>query len=259
MLVKVPRGTHLVQFLYVPIEKGRITDEWLRIHKGGIPGTLNDDKTDEKEGYSAGEVHKHGIPGIGEIPLNESPAKKLLTDIFLYPLAHVTERYKRLGFSGRQGNQCKKMLVSEKLIHATIITTGTGWLTLFELTPKGKFLLRDLGYDVKDELTEGVEHRYWKGQLTDYFRKKGGFTIWVEEIVNGKPDIILVNNKKRIAIEVETGHSYALFNIEKNLKAGFDEVICVATSREFEQKIREQLGEHDERVQVTSVFEFDTK
>lgn len=246
----------LVQFYYVPIEKGKITDEWLKIHKGGISDPISDDKGDENGGYFRGEVDKHEIPEIGEIPLKKSPAKRLLTDIFQYPLASVTERYKRLGFNSREGNQYKKMLVSEKLIHATIITTGTGWLTLFELTPKGKWLLRDWGYDVRDELTEGVEHKFWKFQLADYFRKKGGFTVWVEEIINGKPDITLVSDKKRIAVEIETGHSYALENISKNLKAGFDEVICVATSREFEQKIKEQLGEHDKRVKITSVFEF---
>lgn len=244
----------LVQFLYVPIEKGEITDEWLKENKGGILHADSDGKSAKNRGYSSGDISNTGKK---EYP-QEYPSLKdrLLSDILLNPFSNVTERYKRVGVYADAGNRCKEALIEQKFIVSKKIITKTGWLTLFELTPKGKWSLRDWGYNVKDELTEGIEHRYWKWQLTDYFRKKGGFTVWVEEIINGKPDIILVNDKKRIAVEVETGHSYALENIEKNLKAGFDEVICVATSKEFEQKIREQLGVGDKRVRITSVFEF---
>ena len=93
-----------------------------------------------------------------------------------------------------------------------------------------------------------------KSSLQIFFNIAEDITI---AYINGKPDLIVINGEKRIALEIETGNSDVLGNIEKNLKAGFDEIICVATNKEVEQKIREQLGVSDERVRVTSVFEFD--
>ena len=49
-------------------------------------------------------------------------------------------------------------------------------------------------------------------------------------------------------------------NIKRVLEAGFDEIICVATKKNVEDKIRQGLatrGIIDERVKVTSVFGFD--
>lgn len=106
----------LVQFLYVPVEKGVITDEWLKINKGGISYGNSDDISHENRGYFRGEKEKPEIPEIGEIPLKESPARKLLVDILQHPLSGVTERYKRLHFNAREGNQGRKLLVAEGLI-----------------------------------------------------------------------------------------------------------------------------------------------
>ena len=70
----------------------------------------------------------------------------------------------------------------------------------------------------------------------------------------------MLNGNKKVAIEIETGKSYALQNIHRALEANFDEVICVATNRLVEDKIRRELinkGIKDENVKVTSVFGFD--
>ena len=161
----------LVQFLYVPVEKGVITDEWLGIHRGGISRANSDDVSHENRGISGGK-EKPEIPEIGEITLAESPAKKLLVDILQNPLSGVTERYKRLHFNARQGNHCRKLLVAEGLIQSRAIATHTGWTTLFELKSKGRMLLRDIGYEVKDELTEGVEHKFWKEEIARHYRSR---------------------------------------------------------------------------------------
>lgn len=247
----------LVQFLYVPVEKGVITDEWLRINRQGYLLPDSDGNSHETEGYLRGEERKPEIPEIREIPLKESPAKKLLIDILQYPLASVTERYKRQGFNARHGNRYKKMLVTDGLIQSKIITTHSGWITLFELTPKGKVTLRDFGYQVSDE-KEGVIHKYWKHAIEEYYKGKG-FEVLVEARVNGKPDIIVISGGKKICVEVETGLSNYLDNIFKNLKAGFDEIICVATNEEVESKIKQEVENKnivDKRIKIISVFSF---
>ena len=93
-------------------------------------------------------------------------------DILQNPLSGVTERYKRLHFNARQGNHCRKLFVAEGLIQSRAIATHTGWTTLFELKSKGRMLLRDIGYEVKDELTEGVEHKFWKEEIARHYRSR---------------------------------------------------------------------------------------
>ena len=77
---------------------------------------------------------------------------------------------------------------------------------------------------------------------------------------NGRPDIIVLSHDKKVAVEIETGNSDAIGNIQKRLKSGFDEIICVATNKFVEDKIRRELEIKrifDERIKVTSVFGFD--
>ena len=83
--------------------------------------------------------------------------------------------------------------------------------------------------------------------------------VLVEETINGRPDIIVFNHNKKAAIEIETGKSDIIGNIQRALKAGFDEVICVATNRYVEGKINKDLANNhitDDKVKVTSVFSF---
>lgn len=112
---------------------------------------------------------------------------------------------------------------------------------LFELTPKGKALLRDLGLEVKDD-REGIEHKFWKEKIEKYYRSKG-YDALIENQINGRPDIIIVNGDRKIAIEIETSKSDFIQNIERDLKI-FNEVICVATDKSVEQKIQERLREN---------------
>ncbi|TAL58105.1 MAG: ATP-binding protein, partial [Nanoarchaeota archaeon] len=204
----------LVQFLFVPVQKGVITDEWLRLHRQGISRANSDDISHENRGYFRGEREKPEIPEIGEIPSAESPARKLLVDILQHPLSGVTERYRRLHFNAREGNQGRKLLVAEGLIQPKAITTQAGWITLFEMKPKGRMLLRDIGYKVKDELTEGVEHKFWKEELARHYSSQG-YDVEVEKERNGKADVVASRLGKRIAVEIEGGESDFLGNIER--------------------------------------------
>ena len=78
--------------------------------------------------------------------------------------------------------------------------------------------------------------------------------------INGRPDIIVEKDDKKIAVEIETGKSDVVGNIQRALEAGFHEIICVATNRHVEEKTRNLLKQKDaadDRVKVTSVFAFD--
>ncbi len=246
----------LVKIPLVPVKRGIITDDWLKVNTPGYLPELHD-----------GNNHDYPRclprPNIGEEkgkhPTdNKAPHHRLLMDIFINPFSGITQRYKRLKLNPKYGNKFKNLLISQGCIQPQKIITGKGWITLFDLTQKGKIVLRDLGHDIKN-ISEGIIHRFWKHKIAQYYRSKD-LEVLVEEYINGRPDIIVINHDKKIAVEIETGKSDVVHNVRKALKAGFDQIICVATNKYVEEKIRQDLKAKDisdPRVKVTSVFAFD--
>lgn len=187
-------------------------------------------------------------------PKNISP-NKLLEDIFLNPFSSTTQRYKRLKLNTDFGNALKKRLVKQGCIKPRKIVTRKGWMILYDLTKKGKLLLRDLGHKVKLS-PEGIVHQFWKHKVAEHYRHKG-YNVQIEQyFVNGRPDIIAEKDGRKIAVEIETGKSNAVGNIQRALKAGFDEAVCVATSKRVEDKIRKDLKEimNNTRMKVSLLF-----
>jgi len=238
----------LVQFLYVPVKKGIITDEWLKINMRGYSKPASDAKESKNRGYSEGDNKEDEFK---EYPSDSK--ERFLADIFLNPLSSVTQRYKRIGVYLQAGNQCKNNLIEHGFIVRKKIVTRTGWITLFELTQKGRMILNGLGYKAVDD-KESIEHKYWKQKIGEYYKAKG-FDILIEEHINGKPDVIVISGSKRIAIEIETGESYYLKNIERDIKL-FDEVICVAVNKDVEAKIIKDFNQVNDKVKIVSVFSF---
>ena len=159
----------------------------------------------------------------------------------------------------KYGNKFKNLLISQGCIQPRKIITGKGWITLFDLTQKGKAVLRDLGYNFKNT-SEGVIHKFWKDKISKYYKSKNMEVLVEQYYVNGRPDIILKKDNKKIAVEIETGKSDFIKNIRRALYAGFDQIICVATNRDVEDKIRRALNKTtiaNGNVTVTSVFSFD--
>ena len=247
----------LVKIPLVPVKKGEITDDWLRVNTPGyFLGTHDGNKPDHAgylpmDKYSIGKTGKHP-------PNNKAPHHMLLIDILLNPFSGVTKRYKRLRLNPKYGNRFKNLLISQGCIQPKKIITGKGWITLFQLTQKGTIVLRDLGYEIKDT-GEGIVHKFWKHKISEYYKSKN-LKVMVEKNIDGRPDIIVENHNRKAAIEIETGKSDPIANIRRALKAGFDEIICVAASRYVEEKIRQELNIKnitDDRIKVTSVFGFD--
>ncbi|MCG8338831.1 MAG: hypothetical protein MJE63_30350 [Proteobacteria bacterium] len=183
------------------------------------------------------------------------PQHLMLIDILNQPFSTITARYKRLKLHSKLGNKIRKDLISEKCVVPKKIITNKGWITLFELTKKGKMVLADLGYEFKNE-SEGVVHKFWKHRVSEFYKNQG-FDVRVEEyFVNGRPDIIVCKGETKVAIEIETGKSDYVKNVRRALAAGFDEVLCLAVNRFVEDRIVGRLKEEgvlDERVRVACV------
>ena len=119
-------------------------------------------------------------------------------------------------------------------------------------------VLGDMGYEFENE-SEGVVHKFWKHTVSEYY-KDMGLDVRVEEYyINGRPNIIINKKDKKIAIEIETGKSNYVKNIERALAAGFDEVVCMAVNRFVEDKIALALktkGIDDNRIRIVGVRGF---
>ncbi len=183
-----------------------------------------------------------------------TPSATLLIDILKNPFLSLTQRYKKFNISTGSCDKHKRSLIEDDLIEQARIVTSSGLITLFELTSKGRAVLTDLGYEVKDD-KESIIHKFWKFKIAEFYKAKG-LDVLVEEHINGRPDIIVMNGSKKVAVEIETGNSDFIKNIERDSRL-FDEVICVAVNKEVEARIRGELKIQDEKVKVTSVFEFD--
>lgn len=245
----------LVKIPLVNLEKGYMSDEKIKERSRGyltylqpksyeipeIPGIyLEDNNIKEKEKYP------HNNLSI-----------KFLVDINTYPLSSLTERYKRLKINPRKGNNIKHSLLLQNFVFLKKIITRNGWIALMQLTEKGKAILRDNGYEVKEE-REGIEHKFWKYKIAQYYKARG-YKVEIEQENNGKTDIVIENGNRKVAIEIETGNSDILDNIERNLKAGFDEIVVIATNKSAEEKIKNIFQKNNllEKIKITSALLFD--
>ncbi len=194
---------------------------------------------------------------IGEENVPRLRECMFLIDVGQNPISTVVERYKRLGMNPKTGNNWKNSLILRGNIIPKRIITKSGWIVLFEITEKGRIVLQDNGYNIRVG-SEGIEHRFWKEKIAEYYKRKG-YDVAIEEERNGSADIAIKKGKERIAIEIETGNSDHLRNIERNLFSGFDSVICVPTNRVAQHKITEDIRENDfgKRARVVLAFKYD--
>lgn len=175
-------------------------------------------------------------------PPDDRLCERLLVDIFEHPFASTTKRYKRLGLHSKLGNLCRRKLIFDKCVQPRKVVTKDGRLTLFEITGKGRLVLRDLGYEV-EKRSEGIVHRFWKDKVAGDYRAKG-YEVSVEEFVNGcRPDIVARKDGKVVAVEIETGKSDYVGNVRRAVAAGFDEVVCVAVGDGVGRRIRDRISD----------------
>jgi len=246
-----------VKIPFVPVRKGVITDQWLQVNTPGYLHGSSEGRSPSHPPYLLID-NKRGKTNGTQPDTSASRQYEFLLDIFLHPFAPTTQRYRTLQWNPKYGNAYKNRLIAQGLIQPRRIITINGWLVLFDITQKGRMVLRDLGYEVKNT-KEGIVHKFWKQRLSDYYKNRD-LDVVVEATMNGRPDIVVRNQKKKVAVEIETGKSDALGNIIRALKAGFDEVICVATNHNVADKIISDLSRRnitDKRVKVTSVLSFD--
>ena len=156
---------------------------------------------------------------------------RFLTDVATRPLSTTVARYQRLNLSRRRGNAIRQSLQSAGLIDAVPIATRSGQVVLCELTDHGRAMAESQGIDPGPPPRAGLEHRYWVSRIAENFERQG-YEIAIEQPIpgDGHVDLAAARPGERLAIEVETGKSDIMANLDKLRGAGFDRIILVATS-----------------------------
>jgi hypothetical protein len=250
----------LVKFPLFPIKKGTVADKEIKMKMGGC--------SEESEVVRAGkEINKliRSIEGLvnkedKEEILTENE-RKLLIDIAKNPISGVVARYSRLGLNRYQGNKLQKELQDKNLVYWKPVSTMKGRLKVLVLTNEGKRAIKDVKIEKIFNKRGSFEHEYAKFKVGEYYRERGYWVTFEYKIGEGKSvDVVAEKDGKRIAIEIETGKSDAIYNILKDLEAGFDEVISVALNSKIKEKIMSELLESgldkNKNIKLIEISEF---
>lgn len=190
--------------------------------------------------------------------------KVLLEDVAEHPLSNIVERYNRLGFFPHKGNRVRALLIRKDLIQMHNISTHTGRVKVLTLTEKGKEVVETMGLKTRTlPQNASFEHEYWKEKAARYFKTQGYGVEKEKHIGQNVIDVVARNKEEYVAVEVETGKSQVIYNIEKDLEAGFDRIICLLTDKEVKEKIKKQLEETeiagDRRIKIIHVGELNQR
>jgi len=231
----------LVRISLFPIRKGFVSDSDLMRRNPG--------RSDESEVIRLEKGLKslvRSLEGLvkegGEATVLGAKERQFLEDIAKHPVSGVVARYARLGINRYQGNRIQSDLIEKKLITWRGVSTATGRLKVLVFTDAGKKAIPDVRIEKAYHKNESYEHAVAKAKVAEHYRALGYEVTMEYKLPGGRAvDVVAEKDGKRIAIEIETGKSDSLYNIRKDVKAGFDEVLIIPTCKRTKSNIEEAL------------------
>ena len=233
----------MINIPHIPIKKGSVNDKMIGEMMRPYSTYSNSETVTTSEEKDIPEYEDLRNKEIGIT----SEEQILLKDIYSNKLSGVVERYKRLQWSRRKGNELKNSLLKKQLIDTEEISTKSGRVIVLKLTRTGKRKLDTPDNEKTIDIKEGgVTHEYWKNKYAQVLKDKGFDITFEKSIGEGKSvDVVATKKGKQIAVEVETGRSDILSNINKCLNAKFDRIIVVAINEKIESKVKSLLEAND--------------
>lgn len=223
----------LVQFPLVDIQKGLVTDELLLRYFSGISPEITHSprKTSVPPAFDA-------FPRIPFDVILEKPALQMLYDTLTHPQDGVRQRYRRLGVSDKKGHQVKEELLCQGWIESQTVELGQTRKVLLRLTKQAYETLR-----LDSEIPEygSLVHEYWKRFYGRKFECQGYKVDFEVPRKSGRVDVVACKENQRVAIEIETGKSNFIRNIQQDLAAKYNKVLVVATDKSAFERIEKKL------------------
>ena len=235
----------LVRFPLVQLNKGMVTNELLKqfvngkiSHKTLRTRTGADSLISQRVRQDAFCVDEHTFA--------------LLRDVLLHPDDAVRNRYKRLGFSVDRGHRYKEQLLHHRLLGQESIKVGKTYKTTLHLADKATpLLIGSLDPNSMKITNASLVHEFWKHHHARVYAKQS-YQVEIERERNkgdpaqGRVDICAhkngPNTPERVAIEIETGKSDVIGNVQRNLLAGMTKVVVVATDERAMTKVELALA-----------------
>ena len=234
----------LVKFPLVDIQKGSITDDILArysaINNAKITGSSRN-TTMLKHNSSVMQSDFGQVPRIPlyDIPL-EQPAFAFIEDVLRHPDDGVKARYKRLGMSTGTANRLKDQLLAQGWLEDQTVEIGQTRKVILRLTKQSKDALF---LDASEPQHGSIVHEYWKRFYAQRFREQGYRVEFEVPRQSGRVDVVARKDGEKIAIEIETGKSNFVRNVQQDLAAKYDKVLVVATDKLAFGKIEKKLAE----------------
>ena len=227
-LMKRQNRWHAPFFVKIPllqIRRGTVSDEAI----AKIMPTLFAKKSLKLPPQTKTEVISLVSQKDNKTELNDE--RGFLKDVKKHPHSTMTQRYQRLGLNPRRGVKIKDQLLKQQLIKEVIIKTANGIIKLLQLTEKPHHIGNP-----------SIQHTYWVEKIKQTLQNKG-YRVFVEFPLKtgGAVDVLAVKEKLAIAVEVETGKSDILANLNKCVNAGIFSLIFAATTKQAKDKIEKQL------------------
>lgn len=237
----------LVQFDHVPVKKGAMTDEKLRDYIARK--TLPRRNTSLSGSRRAGES---GSGTFGHFPPSDGPSAEVLAlvrDCTEHPTDGVAARYERLEWGASKGERVKHDAVAAGMLRTGMVEIGRSRKRV--LLPTIRSGTRGAsgeggavaGHERKRSSgQESVEHEYWKLAWAERLRKDGWKVMVEAPRVGGWVDVLAERGGKRVGVEVESGKSDVVSNVQKALESG-NRVNVVATNEKARRRVEKKLAE----------------
>ena len=234
----------LVKFPLVNVNKGSVTDDILArysaINKAKTTGSGRNTPM-LKHNFSMLQSEFGQVPRIPlyDIPLEE-PAFAFIEDVLQHPDDGVKARYKRLGLSTGTANRLKDQLLAQGWLEDQAVDIGQTRKVILRLTKQSKDALN---LDTSEPEYGSITHEYWKRFYAQRFREQGYHAEFEVPRKSGRVDVVARKDGEKIAIEIETGKSDFIRNVQQDLAAKYNKVLVIATDKPAFEKIEKKLAQ----------------
>jgi len=225
----------LVKFPLMDIKKGAVTDNILA--RSSALNKSQTTRSGRRTSVPADFGQRPRIP-LYDIPLH-GPAFTLVEDVLTHPNDGVKTRYKRLGLSTGTANRLKQQLINQKWLEEQTVSVGQTRKVILRLTQHGKAALN---LDTSMPQHGSIVHEYWKRFYAQRFREQGYEVAFEVPRKSGRIDVVANKDSERIAIEIETGKSNYVRNVQQDLGARYDKIVVVATDKRALAKVERDLA-----------------
>ncbi len=226
----------LVKFPLININKGFVTDDLLARYSA-----INRAKKTGSDRKTSMLTEFQQVPRIPlyDIPLEE-PAFAFIEDVLQHPNDGVKARYKRLGLSTGTANRLKDQLLAQGWLEDQTVDIGQTRKVILRLTKQSKDALN---FDTSEPQHGSITHEYWKRFYAQRLREQGYHAEFEVPRKSGRVDVVARKDGEKIAIEIETGKSDFIRNVQQDLAAKYNKVLVIATDKPAFKKIEKKLSQ----------------